>query len=117
MLLLVTVDMFRRLLIQQKQRQRLNQNRRNAFVDRQMLTIMLTSILLFFATQIPFSLFNILLSPVIRFRLTMTQALELTSSLSYISAINYAVAHLSFAISRETSPFLSDSRRHSTCIV
>ncbi len=94
MLLIVTIDMFIRLRAQQNQRQRLNQGRRRAFVDRQMLIIMLTSIFLFFSTQIPLSLFNILLSPVLIFRLNMTQALELVSILNFIASINYAVRKL-----------------------
>ncbi len=94
MLLIVTIDMFIRLRAQQNQRQRLNQGRRRAFVDRQMLIIMLTSIFLFFSTQIPLSLFNILLSPVLQFRLNMTQALELASIFKFIASINYAVRKL-----------------------
>ncbi|CAF3984555.1 unnamed protein product [Adineta steineri] len=87
-LLIVTIDMFRRLLLRQKQK--LNRgNRRRTFVDRQMLIIMLTSILLFFTTQIPLSLFNILLSPVLQSRLTQTQALELTSIFNFIASINF----------------------------
>ena len=87
--------MFTRLRRQQRQRQRLNQGRRRAFVDRQMLIIMLTSIFLFFLTQIPLSLFNILLSPFLQSRLTMTQALDMTSILNFIASINYAVRYLS----------------------
>jgi hypothetical protein len=88
--------MFIRLRAQQKQKQRLNQGRRRSFVDRQMLIIMLTSIFLFFSTQIPLSLFNILLSPVLQNRLSMTQAFDLTSIFDYISSINYAVRKLRF---------------------
>jgi hypothetical protein len=92
--LIITIDMFIRLRAQQNQRQRLNQNRRRAFVDRQMLIIMLTSIFLFLSTQIPLSLFNILLSPVLQHQLTLTQALDLTSIFDFISSINYAVRHV-----------------------
>lgn len=59
-----------------------------------MLIIMLTSIFLFFSTQIPLSLFNILLSPFLQSRLTMTQALELTSIVDFIASINFAVRYL-----------------------
>ncbi|CAF0810344.1 unnamed protein product [Adineta steineri] len=90
LLLIVTIDMFIRIRIQQKQRQQLNQNRRNVFVDRQMLIIMLTSIFLFFSTQIPLGLFNILLQPVLQAQLSMTQALQLQSILNFIGSINYA---------------------------
>lgn len=83
--------MFRRLRAQQQQRQRLNQGRRRAFVDRQMLIIMLTSISLFFSTQMPQSLFNILLSPVLMARLTMSQALQLASILGFLASIDFAV--------------------------
>jgi hypothetical protein len=83
--------MFRRLRLQQKQKQNLNQGRRRTFIDRQMLIIMLTSIFLFFSTQIPLSLFNILLSPVLNSRLTMTQALDLTTIFNFIASINFAV--------------------------
>jgi len=95
-LLILTIDMFIRLRRQQKQKQRLNQSRHRSFIDRQVLIIMLTSIFLFFSTQIPLSLFNILLSPVLQFRLSMTQALNLTSIFDYISSINYSVRKLRF---------------------
>ena len=81
--------MFRRVRLQQKQR--LNRSRRRVFVDRQMLIIMLTSIFLFFAIQIPLNLFNILLSPVLQSRLSMTQAFNLTSIFEFIASINFAV--------------------------
>jgi hypothetical protein len=84
--------MFLRLRLQQKRKERLNQGRRRAFVDRQMLIIMLTSIFLFFSTLIPLSLFNILLSPVLQSQLTMEQALELQSIFDYIASINFAVS-------------------------
>jgi hypothetical protein len=83
--------MFLRLQLQQKQKRRLNQGRRHAFIDRQILIIMLTSIFLFFSTQIPLSLFNILLTPVLNSRLTMTQALQLQSIFSFIASINFSV--------------------------
>jgi hypothetical protein len=86
--------MFRCLRAQQKRKQNLNQGRRRAFVDRQMLIIMLTSIFLFFSTQIPLSLFNILLSPVLESQLTMTRALELTSVFYFIASINFAVRYV-----------------------
>jgi hypothetical protein len=83
--------MFIRLKAQQRQRQRLNQGRRRTLVDRQMLIIMLTSIFLFFLTQIPLGLFNILLSPVLRTRLSLIQALNLTAIFDFVASINYAV--------------------------
>jgi hypothetical protein len=52
---------------------------------------MLTSIFLFFSTQIPLSLFNILLSPVLQYQLTMTQAFDLTAIFNFIASINFAV--------------------------
>jgi len=88
--------MFIRVRAQQRHRQQLNQGRRHTFVDRQMLIIMLTSIFLFFATQIPLSLFNILLSPILQSQLSMTQALDLTSIFNFIASINYAVRNLLF---------------------
>jgi len=90
-LLIVTIDMFLRLRFQQKQKQKLNQTRHRTFVDRQMLIIMLTSIFLFFSTQIPLSLLNILLPTVLLFQLTMTEALELAYLFHFISSINFAV--------------------------
>jgi hypothetical protein len=90
----MTIDMFIRLRAQQKQRQKLNQGRRRAFVDRQLLIIMLTSIFLFFSTQIPLSLFNILLSPVLQNRFSMAQALDITAILDYVVSIDYAVRNL-----------------------
>jgi hypothetical protein len=87
--------MFIDLRAQQKRKQRLNQGRRRSFVDRQMLIIMLTSIFLFFSTQIPLSLFNILLSPVLQALLSMTQAFDLTAILNFVASINYAVRKLS----------------------
>ncbi len=91
-LLILTIDIFLLLRAQQKQRQRLNQGRHRAFVDRQMLIIMLTSISLFFSTQIPQSLFNILLPPVLASRLTLVQGLQLGTILSFVTAIDYAVS-------------------------
>jgi hypothetical protein len=91
LLLILTIDMFLRLRAQQQQRQRLNQGRCRAFVDRQMLIIMLISIFLFFSTQIPQSLFNILLPSVLQSRLSQTQALQLTSISNFVASINYAV--------------------------
>ncbi len=88
--------MFIDLRAQQKRKQRLNQGRRRSFVDRQMLIIMLTSIFLFFSTQIPLSLFNILLSPVLQALLSMTQAFDLTAILNFVASINYAVRKLSY---------------------
>jgi hypothetical protein len=92
-LLIVTIDIFIRLRSQQQKKQKLKQSggRRRAFLDRQMLIIMLTSIFLFFSTQIPLSLFNILLSPVLQSQLTMTQALDLTAIFNFIASINFAV--------------------------
>jgi hypothetical protein len=92
----VTIAMFIDLRAQQKRKQRLNQGRRRSFVDRQMLIIMLTSIFLFFSTQIPLSLFNILLSPVLQALLSMTQAFDLTAILNFVASINYAVRKLSY---------------------
>jgi hypothetical protein len=92
----VTIAMFIDLRAQQKRKQRLNQGRRRSFVDRQMLIIMLTSIFLFFSTQIPLSLFNILLSPVLQAQLSMTQAFDLTAILNFVASINYAVRKLSY---------------------
>ncbi|CAF1307895.1 unnamed protein product [Adineta steineri] len=89
-LLIVTIDMFIRLRLQEKRRQRLNQGRHRAFIDRQMLIIMLTSIFLFFSTQIPFTLFNILLTPILRFQLSLTQVVQMTSIFNFVAAINYA---------------------------
>ncbi len=88
--------MFIDLRAQQKRKQRLNQGRRRSFVDRQMLIIMLTSIFLFFSTQIPLSLFNILLSPVLQAQLSITQAFNLTAILNFVASINYAVRKLSY---------------------
>ena len=90
-LLILTIDIFRLLRAQQKQKERLNQGRRRAFLDRQMLIIMLTSIALFFSTQIPQGLFNILLQPVLIRRLTQTEALQLASILSFVASIDFAV--------------------------
>jgi hypothetical protein len=92
----VTIAMFIDLRAQQKRKQRLNQGRRRSFVDRQMLIIMLTSIFLFFSTQIPLSLFNILLSPVLQAQLSITQAFNLTAILNFVASINYAVRKLSY---------------------
>ena len=90
-LLILGVDIFLRLRQQQKQKRRLNQGRRERFVDRQMLVIMLTSIFIFFSNQIPLSLFNILISPVLRLKLTITQAYELESIVRLVASITYTV--------------------------
>ena len=84
--------MFRRLRAQQRQRQRLNQSRRRVFIDRQMLIIMLSSIFLFFSTQIPLNIFNILLEPVLIYQITQTYAIELTSIFNFLASVNFAVS-------------------------
>ncbi|CAF3137385.1 unnamed protein product [Rotaria sp. Silwood2] len=100
-LLVVTVDMFIHLRAQQ--RQSLNQNRRRAFIDRQILAIMSTSIFLFFSTQIPISVFHILLVPVLRPTLSGTYILQLTTIFNFVASINYAVRRILIPISkRET---------------
>lgn len=87
--------MVRRLRIQQRQRQRLNQSRRRAFIDRQMLIIMSTSISLFLCTQIPSSLYNIFLSSFLIYTLPLTQALDFTTLFTFIASINFGVCILS----------------------
>jgi hypothetical protein len=88
--------MFIRLRRQQKQKQRLIIGHPQFFVSQQMLIIMLTSIFLFFSTQIPLSLFNILLPSVIETRLSENEALDLTDIFNYIASINYSVRKLRF---------------------
>ncbi len=72
----LTIVMFLRLRVQHRQEQRLKQGAHRAFVDRQMLIIILTSIFLFFSTQIHLSLFKILLSTVLISRISRTQSVN-----------------------------------------
>ncbi|CAF0917633.1 unnamed protein product [Adineta steineri] len=90
-LLTLSINIFIRLRRQQQQQQRLKQGRR-AFLDRQMLIIMLTSIFLFFITQIPLSLFNILMIYVLRPRLSLQQQLEFNTISIFLASINYSAS-------------------------
>lgn len=77
---------------QQRQKRQLKQGQRHAFLDRQMLMIMLASIFLFFVTQIPLSLFHLLMIYVLRPRLSLQQQLILNTTAIFISSINYSVS-------------------------
>ena len=90
LLVIFSIDTFRRIV-----RQTANQNtravRRRNQLDNQMLLIMLATITLFVATTLPLGLFNILLTPVLTGPLNQTQLLQLTSIVTFIAAINYTL--------------------------
>jgi hypothetical protein len=90
LLIIFSIDTFRRLA-----RQTANQNtqatHRRTQLDNQMLLIMLATITLFVATTLPLGLFNILLTPVLRGPLNQTQLLQLSSIVTFIAAINYTL--------------------------
>ena len=90
LLIAFSIKMFIGLRHQQKRQ--LKQNQRRTFLDRQILIIMLTSILLFFVTQIPFSLFNILAVSVLLSKLSLEQATQLNTIVIFIASINYTVS-------------------------
>ncbi|CAF2868082.1 unnamed protein product [Rotaria sp. Silwood2] len=90
LMIIFSVDTFRRLA-----RQTTNQNtsraRRRVQLDNQMLLIMLATIALFVATTLPLGLFNILLTPVLRGPMKQTQLLQLSSIVVFIAAINHTL--------------------------
>ena len=91
--LLMTVfslDTFHR-VVQQRHIQKSVQRRRRTQLDHHMLLIMLATIILFIITLLPMSLFNIMLSPLLNKVLTQTQALELSSIVTWVAAINYTM--------------------------
>ncbi|UJR23971.1 hypothetical protein I4U23_026938 [Adineta vaga] len=90
LLMILSMDTFRRLVGQTRNKNK-NQQRHRAQLDNQMLLIMLATIVLFVATVLPLGLFNILLTPVLRGPMTQIQLLELSSILTLISTINYSL--------------------------
>jgi hypothetical protein len=90
LLICFSIDTFRR-LARQTTIQNTSRGRRRAQLDNQILLIMLATITLFVATTLPFGLFNILLTPVLRGPMTQTQLLELSSIVTFIATINYAM--------------------------
>jgi len=88
LLIILSIDTFRR-LSRQRQIQNTHRVRRRTQLDNQILLIMLATITLFVATTLPLGLFNILLTPVLSGPLNQTQLLELSSILTFIAAINY----------------------------
>lgn len=90
LLVIFAVDIFRR-VARQTIVQSISHGRRRTQLDNQMLLIMLGTIILFVATNLPLGLFNILLTPVLAGPMTQTQLLELSSIVTFIATINYAL--------------------------
>lgn len=90
LLMIFSLDTFRR-LVQQRRIQDSAHARRRSQLDNQMILIMLATIALFVTTTLPLGLFNILLSPVLRRSLSQTQALQFSSIVTFIVAINYTL--------------------------
>ncbi|CAF3797678.1 unnamed protein product [Rotaria sp. Silwood1] len=115
-LLIFSIKIFIELRRQQKQKRQLTQSRRRTFLDGQMLIIMLTSIFLFFATQIPLSLFSVLIFSVLRFLFPIQQILQLNTIVTFVASINYAASFyihcLSSRLFREEFLNLMHCRRH-----
>jgi uncharacterized membrane protein len=92
LLLILSIDTFRRLSRQtSNQNQNTGRARRRSQLDNQMLLIMLATITLFVATTLPFGLFNILLTPALTRISNQTQLLEISSIVTFIASINYAL--------------------------
>ncbi|CAF4632043.1 unnamed protein product, partial [Rotaria sp. Silwood2] len=91
-LLIFSINIFIGLHRQQQQKRQLKPGRRRNFLDRQMLIIMLTSIFLFFVTQIPLGLFHILMIYVLRPRLSLQQQLDLNTISIFVASINYSAS-------------------------
>ena len=91
LLLTCSISIFIGLRRQQKQQLQVKSGRRT-FIDRQMLIIMLASIILFFVTQTPYSLFNILMIYVLRPRLSLQQQLEFNTISIFVASINFSVS-------------------------
>ncbi|CAF0881386.1 unnamed protein product [Adineta ricciae] len=97
LLLAFSISMFVELRRQQQQKTQLRRGGgggagRRVFLDRQMLLIMISSIVLFFITQIPLSLFYILMTYVLRSRLTLEQLLQFNNFAILIASIDYAAS-------------------------
>ncbi|CAF4254849.1 unnamed protein product [Rotaria sp. Silwood2] len=92
LLLIFSIKIFLELRRQQQKKHQLKQGHRRTFLDRQILIIMLTSIFLFFVTQIPLSLFYILMSSVLRNELGLEQLLQLNTIVTFVASINYAAS-------------------------
>ncbi|CAF1424235.1 unnamed protein product [Adineta steineri] len=88
-LLFTSIDTFRRL---QHQHQQTTQNRRRTFLDRQMLIIMLTSIVLFLSTQIPLYIVNILNVLPGQSTQSPIQSPIVRSIAAFVASINYGVS-------------------------
>ena len=69
-------------------------SRRRAFLDRQMLLIMISSTALFFITQIPLSLFYILMTYVLRSRLSLEQLIQFNNFATLVASIDHAVRRM-----------------------
>ncbi|CAF1438499.1 unnamed protein product [Didymodactylos carnosus] len=107
-LLIFSLDTFRRLgrnsLIHDKARAR-----RRAYLDKQMLLIMLTNITLFVITTLPVGLYNILQSTVLHSLMTQTQQLQLFSIFTFVAGINYTIG---FYLHSLTSPLFRQEFMH-----
>jgi TRAP-type C4-dicarboxylate transport system permease large subunit len=90
LLVILSIDTFHRLA-----RQTVTQNtqhvRRRTQLDNQILLIMLATIIMFVATNLPLGLFNILMTPVLRQFMNQIQLLQLSSIFTFIASINYAL--------------------------
>ncbi|CAF1216927.1 unnamed protein product [Didymodactylos carnosus] len=108
LLLIFSLDTFRRLarnsIVQDRAR-----SRRRAYLDKQMLLIMLTSITLFAITTVPVGLYNILQPTVLRSLMTQTQQLELFSICTFVAGISYTIG---FYLHCLTSPLFRQEFMH-----
>ncbi|CAF0920626.1 unnamed protein product [Adineta ricciae] len=86
-----SISLFVELRRQQQQKSQMKRGRR-VFLDRQILLIMISSIFLFFITQIPLSLFYILMTYTLRSKLTIEQLIQFNNFTVLVASINYAAS-------------------------
>ncbi|CAF0920528.1 unnamed protein product [Adineta ricciae] len=91
LLLAFSISLFVELRRQQQQKSQMKRGRR-IFIDRQILLIMISSIFLFFITQIPLSLFYILMTYILRSKLTLEQLVQFNNFAVLVASINYAAS-------------------------
>ncbi|UJR07116.1 hypothetical protein I4U23_011404 [Adineta vaga] len=89
-LIILSINIYIKLRCQQQTLQ--STRKRRIFIERQIFIIMISSIILFFFTQIPLSLFYILMTYVLRSKLTVQQLFQFNSIAILIASINYAVS-------------------------
>ncbi|CAF4490889.1 unnamed protein product [Rotaria socialis] len=91
LLLMFSLDTFRRLAKQSAIQGETRARTRRAYLDKQILLIMLTTIILFLITSLPVSLYNILQPTILPSLMTQSQQLELFSIFTFVVTTNYTI--------------------------